>query len=149
MQNTLNSGPPVFWSVKYTFRSGLLLSAIFTWNYLRDFHRDTLFHKLATKCLKKLLRLHFLRKYVWHDFSHNISSSTIVASKITCICSIKMAWNFVFAFLSGASGGFGGDGIGLHEAFLVVPRMRVRMKIFIWIFGLVGHWSRRPITNIN
>ena len=65
-------------------RNSACISAIFTKNYLQNFHRINLFYKLTTKCLKKLLTLHFLRKYVWHDFSHNISSSTIVASKITC-----------------------------------------------------------------
>ena len=60
-----------------------------------------------------------------------------------------MARNFIFAFLSGASRGFDGDGIGLHKAFLVVPRRDVKMKIFILIFSLVEHWNRRSIININ
>ena len=45
-------------------RNSVCISAIFTWNYLQNFHRNILFHKLTTKCLKKLLTLHFLRKYV-------------------------------------------------------------------------------------
>ena len=40
------------------------ISAIFTWNYLQNLHRNILFHKLTTNSLKKLLTLHFLRKYV-------------------------------------------------------------------------------------
>ena len=64
-------------------RNSVCISAIFTWNYLQNLHRNILFHKLTTKCLKKLLTLHFLRKYVWHDFSHNVSFSTLTASKIT------------------------------------------------------------------
>ena len=63
-------------------RNVVCISAIFTWNYLQNLHRNILFHKLTTKCLKKLPTLHFLRKYVWHDFSHNVSSSTLIASKI-------------------------------------------------------------------
>ena len=63
-----------------SWRNSICISAIFTWNYL---HRNILFHKLNTKCLKKLLTLHFLRKHVWHYFSHNVSSSTFTASKIT------------------------------------------------------------------
>ena len=64
-------------------RNSVCISATFTWNYLQNLHRNILFHKITRKCLKKLLTIHFLKKYVWHDFSHNISSSTIVASKIT------------------------------------------------------------------
>ena len=45
-------------------RNSVFISAIFTWNYLQNFHRNLLFHKLTTKCLKKLLTLQFLRKYV-------------------------------------------------------------------------------------
>ena len=45
-------------------RSSVCINAIFTWNYLQNFHRNILFHKLTTKCLKKLPTLHFLRKYV-------------------------------------------------------------------------------------
>ena len=59
------------------------ISVIFTWNYLQNRHRNNLFHKLTTKCLKKLLTLHFLRKYVRHDFSHDISFSTLTVPKIT------------------------------------------------------------------
>ena len=62
---------------------------------------------------------------------------------------LKMASNFIFAFLSGASGGFGGDGKGLYQAFLVVQRRDVKIKIFILIFSLVEHWNGRSITNIN
>ena len=62
---------------------------------------------------------------------------------------LKMARNFIFAFLSGASRGFDGDGIGLHKAFLVVLRRDMKMKIFILIFSLVEHWNRRSIININ
>ena len=59
-----------------------------------------------------------------------------------------MARIFIFAFLSGASRGFGGDGIDLHKAFLGVPRRGVEMKIFILTFSLVQHWNRRSIINI-
>ena len=45
-------------------RNSVCISAIFTWNYLQNFHRNISFHKLTTKYLKKLLTLHFLRKYV-------------------------------------------------------------------------------------
>ena len=62
---------------------------------------------------------------------------------------LKMAWNFIFAFLSGTWRGFGGDGIDLHKAFLGVPRRVVGMKIFILTFSLVQHWNRRSIININ
>ena len=64
-------------------RNSVCISAIFTWNYLQNLHRNILFHKLTTKCLKKNTNTSFLRKYVCHDFLHNISSSTLVASKIT------------------------------------------------------------------
>ena len=40
-------------------RNSVCISAIFTWNYLQNFHRNILFHKLTTKCLKKILTLHF------------------------------------------------------------------------------------------
>ena len=45
-------------------RNSVCISAIFTWNYLQNLHRNILFHKLTTNSLKKLLTLHFLRKYV-------------------------------------------------------------------------------------
>ena len=45
-------------------RNSVCISAIFTWNYLQNLRRNILFHKLTTKCLKKLLTLHFLTKYV-------------------------------------------------------------------------------------
>ena len=45
-------------------KNPVCISAIFTWNYHQNLYRNILFHKLTTKCLKKLLTLHFLRKYV-------------------------------------------------------------------------------------
>ena len=45
-------------------RNSVCISAIFTWNYLQNFHRNILLRKLITYCLKKLLTLHFLRKDV-------------------------------------------------------------------------------------
>ena len=36
-------------------RNSVCISAIFTWNYLQNFHRNILFHKLTRKCLKTLL----------------------------------------------------------------------------------------------
>ena len=42
-------------------RNSVCDSAIFTWNYLQNFRRNILFHKLTTKCLKKLVAVHFLR----------------------------------------------------------------------------------------
>ena len=60
-----------------------------------------------------------------------------------------MAWNVIFAFLSGTWRGFGGDGIGLHKAFLVVPQRGVEVKIFILTSCLVEHWNRRSIIDIN
>ena len=129
-------------------RTSVCISAIFTWKYLQNLHGSISFHKLTRKCLKKLLTLHFLRKYVLHDFSHNISSSTLVASKIKGYL-FNWKWLEIFAFLSLAWRGFGGDGIGLHKAFSLVPRRDVKMKIFILIFSLVQYWNRRSIININ
>ena len=89
-------------------------------------------------------------RYVWHDFLHNISSSYPYCLKdYRLFVQLKMAWNFIFAFPSGTWRGFGGDGMGLHEAFLVVPLRDVEMKIFILTFSLVQHWNRRLIININ
>ena len=77
-------------------RNSVCISAIFTWNYLQNLHRNILFHKLTTKCLKKLLTLHFLRKYVWHGFSHNISSSTLIAQRLQDFCWIENGLKFYF-----------------------------------------------------
>ena len=33
-------------------RNSVCISAIFTWNYLQNLHRNILFHKLTTNCLK-------------------------------------------------------------------------------------------------
>ena len=142
--------PQIFTPTTQSGKNSVCISAIFTWNYLQNLHRNILFHKLTTKCLKKLLTLHFLRKYVWHDFLHNISSSYPYCLKdYRLFVQLKMAWNFIFAFPSGTWRGFGGDGMGLHEAFLVVPLRDVEMKIFILTFSLVQHWNRRLIININ
>ena len=43
-------------------RNSVCISAIFTWNYLQNLHRNILFQKLTTNGLKKLLTLHFLGK---------------------------------------------------------------------------------------
>ena len=43
-------------------RNFVYIRAIFTWKYLQNLHRNISFQKLTTKCLKKLLTLHFLRK---------------------------------------------------------------------------------------
>ena len=57
-----------FLRTKLYGRNSVCNSAIFTWNYLQNLQRNIFFHKLTTNSLKKLLTLHFLRKYVWHDF---------------------------------------------------------------------------------
>ena len=105
-------------------RNSVFISAIFTWNYLQNLHRNILFHKLTTKCLKKLLTLHFLRKYLWHDFTHIFFYSyCLIFFYSYCLkyyrifVLLKMARNFIFAFFSGAWRRFSGDGIGLHKAF--------------------------------
>ena len=43
-------------------RKSVCISAISTWNYLQNLHRNISFHTLTTRCLKKLLTSHFLRK---------------------------------------------------------------------------------------
>ena len=45
-------------------RNSVCISAISTCNYLQNLHRNIFFHKLTTKYLKKLLTLHFLKKYI-------------------------------------------------------------------------------------
>ena len=40
-------------------RNSVCVSAIFTFNYLQNLHRNILFHKLTTNSFKKLLTLHF------------------------------------------------------------------------------------------
>ena len=76
-------------------RNSVCISAIFTWNYLQNFHRNISFHKLTTKCLKKLLTLHFLRKYVWHNFSHNIYIP-LLPQRLQAFCSIENGLKFYF-----------------------------------------------------
>ena len=39
-------------------RNSVCICAILTWNDLQNLHINILFHKLTTKCLKKLLSLH-------------------------------------------------------------------------------------------
>ena len=45
-------------------RNSVCISAILTWHYLQNLHRNILFHKLTPKCLTKSQTLLFLRKYV-------------------------------------------------------------------------------------
>ena len=99
--------------------------------------------------LEKLLTLHFWRKYVWQDFSHNIFFYPCCLKDYKLFVQLKMARNFICAFLSSTWSGFGGDGIGLHKAFLMVQWRDVKIKIFILTFNLVQHWNRRSIININ
>ena len=116
-------------------KNSVCISAIFTWNFFQNLHRNISFHKLTSKSLKKLLTLSFLRKYVWKGFSHNIF--------------LAFCWSFILEFLSSAWRGFSRDGIGLHKTFLGVPLRGVEMKIFILTFSLIQHSSRRSIININ
>ena len=64
------------------------ISEIFTCNYIQNLSKyfqniqNILFHKLTTNNLKRLLTLHFMRKYVWNDFSHNVSCFILTALKI-------------------------------------------------------------------
>ena len=62
-------------------KNSVCISTIFAWNYLQNFHRNILFHKLITKCLKKLLTLHSL------------------PPRLHAICSIKNGLKFYFRIL--------------------------------------------------
>ena len=130
-------------------KNSVCISAIFTWNFFQNLHRNISFHKLTSKSLKKLLTLSFLRKYVWNGFSHNIFFYPYCLKYSWLFVRSKMAWSFILEILSSAWRGFSRDGIGLHKAFLWVPLRGVGMKIFILTFSLIQHSSRRSIININ
>ena len=57
---------------------------------------------------------------------------TLLPKDYRLFVELKMAWNFIFTFLSGASREFGGDGIDLHKAVLGCHGGEWKWKFLYW-----------------
>ena len=71
-------------------RNSVCISAIFTWNYLQNLHRNILFHTLTTKCLKKNTSFFDMTSHVIYLLL------PLLPQKLQAICSIDNGLKFYF-----------------------------------------------------
>ena len=90
-----------------------------------------------------------MRKYVWHSFSHNVSSCILTVSKIT---GFFFNWKWLEILFSRFS-------LGLEEGLVEIVYASINAfwgavegcekKKFILTFSLVQHWNRNCIIHVN